>query len=119
MKDKQREALQWIKDHPATFLKLTARRVVHFWAGPLRWTLPSMAYLILILLTLLGAWRAIPALAIPNRAALFIPLATFPLIYYIVAYMPRYGEPIRWILFLFAGKAVWTWVREERAARLD
>lgn len=110
MKDKQREALQWIKDHPATFLTLTARRVVHFWAGPLRWTLPSMAYLILIWLTLLGAWRAIPALAIPHRAALFIPLATFPLIHYVVAYMPRYGEPVRWLLLLFAGEAVWGWV---------
>jgi hypothetical protein len=36
-----------------------------------------------------------------------IPLATYPLIYYIVAYMPRYRIPIDWILYILAGAAVW------------
>ena len=31
---------------------------------------------------------------------------TFPLVYYVVAYLPRYRVPIDWILYLLAGKAV-------------
>jgi hypothetical protein len=39
--------------------------------------------------------------------AFLIPLATYPLIYYFVAYMPRYRVPIDWILYILAGTAVW------------
>ncbi|MFH1764802.1 MAG: hypothetical protein ABIF09_11475 [Gemmatimonadota bacterium] len=34
----------------------------------------------------------------------------YPPVYYIVAYMPRYGYPVRWIHFLLAGAAVWRWI---------
>lgn len=53
------------------------------------------------------AWRSIPKITIPQRAAFLIPLITYPLIYYIVAYMPRYRIPIDWILFILAGAAAW------------
>jgi hypothetical protein len=33
-------------------------------------------------------------------------LATYPVIYYLVAYIPRYGEPVRWVLLLLAGAGV-------------
>jgi hypothetical protein len=103
------EALEWIGSHPGTFLKLTAHRFVYFWAGPLYSPLYGALSLALTLLAVLGAVRALPRLAAPQRAALLIPLATYPLIYYIVAYMPRYRIPIDWILLLFAGAAVWGW----------
>lgn len=54
-----------------------------------------------------SAWRSFPMLAIPQRATFLIPLITYPLIYYIVAYMPRYRIPIDWILFILAGAAAW------------
>jgi hypothetical protein len=51
-----------------------------------------------------------PALSIPQRAVLIIPLVTYSLIYYFVAYMPRYRMPIDWILLILAGAAAWSWM---------
>lgn len=104
------EALEWIGAHPGTFLKLTAQRVVYMWAGPLYSPLAGTLSLALTLLALLGAIRTLPALAVPQRAALLIPLATYPLVYYIVAYMPRYRVPMDWILLVLAGAAVLSWI---------
>jgi hypothetical protein len=104
------EAREWIRSHPGTFLKLTAQRFAYFWAGPLYSPLYGALSVALTLLAVLGGVRALPRLAVQQRAALLIPLATYPLIYYIVAYMPRYRMPIDWILLLFAGAAVWGWL---------
>ncbi|MBN2563582.1 MAG: hypothetical protein JXQ75_21900 [Phycisphaerae bacterium] len=65
----------------------------------------------LTVLAVLGAWRTIPALTTPQRAVLLIPLATYTLIYYVVAYMYRYRVPLSWILLAFAGAAVWCWIK--------
>jgi len=110
MREKQREALTWIGDNTGEFLQLTATRIVYFWIGPLHRPTGAIGSSALFLLAFLGAWRVLPSLAVPRRAALLIPLVTYPLIYYVVAYMPRYGEPIRWILFLLAGVTVWGWI---------
>ena len=119
MRQAKREALEWIAANPGTFVGLTASRAVHWWLGPLYY--PPGAFLVtaLTLLALLGAWLSFPKLAVPQRAALVIPLVTYPLIYYIVAYMPRYREPIDWIFFLLAGAALWRLIggRPSRAVR--
>ena len=52
------------------------------------------------------AWWSRRALAPPQWAVLLIPLATYPLIYYVVAYMFRYRIPINGILILLAGAGV-------------
>jgi hypothetical protein len=106
MLEKQKEAFDWILDNPGQFLELTLTRILYFWAGPLHRLSTAAPYLILTLLALFGAWQVLPAMDAPQRAVLLIPLATYPLIYYVVAYMPRYGEPVRWVLLLFAGAAV-------------
>jgi hypothetical protein len=106
MAEKQREAVDWIRANPGEFLKLTGTRVLYFWGGPLHKGSGAAPYLLLALLALVGLWRVLPYMRVPQRAALFVPLATYPLVYYVVAYMPRYGEPVRWILFLLAGAAV-------------
>jgi hypothetical protein len=67
--------------------------------------------LALTVLAIIGAWRSFPRTTIPQRAAFLIPLITYPLIYYIVAYMPRYRIPLDWILYILAGAAVWSWIR--------
>jgi 4-amino-4-deoxy-L-arabinose transferase-like glycosyltransferase len=110
MRGAGREAVAWISSHPGEFLRLTASRVVHWWCGPLH--APTIALLVTVftLLALLGAWRTLPGLTIPQRAALLIPLATYPLIYYVVAYMGRYRVPMDWIVLVFAGAAVWRWL---------
>jgi hypothetical protein len=107
MRQKMQEALAWIASNPRRFLTLTVTRAGYFWGGPLHTVPSSPGYLLLTLIALLGAWRIFPAATPPQRAALWIPLLTYPLIYYVVAYMPRYGHPVRWILFLLAGAAIW------------
>lgn len=98
-----REAVAWIRDHPAVFLRLSASRFLHYWFGPL--TKPPVAalYTILTLLAILGAWRILPALAAPHRATLLIPLVMYPVVYYVVSYMPRYRVPVDWMLLMLAG----------------
>jgi hypothetical protein len=88
------EAFKWIGAHQAEFLRLTAMRSVHFWCGPLR--LPWVAALTTAIagLALLGLRRALPSLDAPGRAGRVIPLATFPLVYYIVSYVEHYRAPL-------------------------
>jgi len=107
-----REAMDWIRAHPGGFLRLTVGRIGNLWLGSLGRSWTSFGVLALTILVFLGIWRALPDLTIPQRAALLIPLATYPLVYYFVAYMPRYRVPIDWILFIFAGAAVWAWVEK-------
>jgi hypothetical protein len=98
-----REAVAWIWDNPGAFLRLTISRFLHYWCGPL--TQPSAAalYTMLTILAILGAVQILPTLAVPYRAALLIPLVTYPLVYYLVSYMPRYRVPLDWMLLMLAG----------------
>ena len=110
MREAQRDAVAWIVSHPADFLRLTLQRIVNVWVGPIHRPSGIPAVLGLTILALLGLWRSFPALSLPQRAALIIPLVAYPLIYYIVAYMPRYRLPIDWILLILAGAAAWSWL---------
>ncbi|MEJ2186623.1 MAG: hypothetical protein P8Z36_11870 [Gemmatimonadota bacterium] len=105
---KGRAALAWIRQEPGAFARLTGTRAAYLWLGPLHDPLLTGAFSALTLLALAGAWRILPRLTPPQRAALLLPLATYPLIYYVVAYQARYRDPINWILFLLAGAAVWS-----------
>lgn len=107
MRRARAEALDWIKQNPAAFSRLTSLRILQVWLGD--WRLDpftAAGTTLLSLLALLGAWRAWPNLGPAHRAALLLPLLAFPLIYYITAYMPRYRVPIDWILLLLAGSAI-------------
>jgi hypothetical protein len=116
MQEKRQGAMDWIWDHPGEFMRLTWTRFLYFWAGPLHQPVRAVPYLVLLLLAVLGAWRVLPSLGPPQRAAILVPLATYPVIYYLVAYMPRYGEPVRWVLLLLAGGAVVGAVERRKAA---
>lgn len=111
-----REALEWIAGHPAQFARLTISRAVHWWFGPLHRPGTATAVAALTLLAALGALRTLPGLTVPQRAAVLIPLATFPLIYYVVAYMYRYRIPLDWLILMLAGAEVWHWVTRARVS---
>jgi 4-amino-4-deoxy-L-arabinose transferase-like glycosyltransferase len=91
MRRARNEALEWIRAHPG---------------------LPWQAGLIttVTVLALLALRRALPALATPGRAALLIPLATFPLVYYVVSYVEHYPAPLAWLLLLLAAYEVQSWI---------
>jgi hypothetical protein len=103
MRNARREAILWIRHNPSAFLQLTASRFAHFWLGPFHEPLTLAGTALLSLLALLGLRSSWRTLAMPERAALLLPLLLFPLIYYLLAYMPRYRIPIDGILFLLAG----------------
>ena len=111
MRQAQSEALEWIRTNPGNFIWLILQRFANVWAGPLQRTKAAAGVFALTILAAWGAWRTFSSLTIPQRASFLIPLVTYPLIYYIVAYMPRYRVPIDWILFILAGAAVWSWLR--------
>jgi len=110
MRQARGAALDWMWRNPREFLTLTAARFVHFWCGSLHKPWNVAAVSVLTLLAALGARRALPRMTVPQRAALLIPLATFPLIYYLVTYMSRYRVPIDWILLILAGAELWHWI---------
>lgn len=114
MRRARNEATEWIKTHPREFFRLTVMRFVHFWCGPLR--LPWVAALtgLVTLLALFGLHRVLPTLAPPGRAALLVPLAAFPLVYYFVSYQAHYPAPLAWLLLLLAGYEVQSRIRPTR-----
>lgn len=100
-----REAAHWIRAHPAAFLRLTGLRVAQFWLGPVDDLPVALGTALLTLLAAVGAWRAFPVLSVPQRAAFLIPLAAYPLVYYLVGYEPRYRQPMDGLLLLLAASA--------------
>ncbi len=113
------EALEWIRTHRAEFARLTLMRLVHFWCGPLRRPWLAALTTMVTVLALLGLRRILPVLAAPGRAALLIPLATFPHVYYIVSYVEHYPAPLTWMLLLLAGYEVQSWISRGNHKRLD
>jgi hypothetical protein len=101
-----REALDWMRANPAKTAGLTARRIAYWWLGPLYDPARAIVTTLLTLLALAGFGWWWSRLTVPQRAALAIPLLTFPLVYYVVAYMPRYRQPVDWLFYLLAGAAV-------------
>jgi len=94
----------------------TAYLPPHIWFGPLHNLKATAMTSALTLLAFLGQWRSWNRLLIPLRAILLIPLVTYPLIYYLVAYLPRYRVPIDWLLFLLWGSAIWYGIEPEALA---
>ena len=97
------EAMDWIQTNPGEFLWLSIRRFANIWAGPHYDPSAAVRVSTLTFLAIMGAWISFPILLTPQRFSLLIPLATYPFIYYFMAYMPRYRIPIDWILYLLAG----------------
>lgn len=110
------DALAWMRAHPGEFLSLTLRRFANLWGGPWRRPQAAAGVTLLTLLAMLALWLNLGTLTAPQRAVLIIPLATYPLIYYLVAYMPDYRAPIDWILFVLAGSLAWRVMAPRRAA---
>jgi len=110
MRQALRETLTWIWENPLEFLKLTFLRFVYFWFGPLYLRRAAAVIPALTILAVLAIRRIFPLLSLPKRIVILVPLLTYPIIYYLVPYMPRYRTPIDWLIFILAGVEIWHWI---------
>jgi len=104
------DALNWIKENPREFLRLTFLRFLHFWLIPPNLSPAALTLTVFTILAIIGVRRVFPSQSLPQQVALLTPLITYPLIYYLVPFMPRYRAPIDWMIFMLAGVEVWHWI---------
>jgi len=84
---------------PAEFLWLTLRRIANVWIGPIHRPSGSGSFELTSWLSwIVGSFRAI---SIPSERVDHSP-GSLPFTYYFFAYMPRYRQPIDWILVVLA-----------------
>ncbi len=114
MRQALHETLAWVWENPLEFLKLTFLRFIYFWFGPLYLQRTAAFTTALTILAVLGVRRIFPVLSLPQRTVILVPLLTYPLIYYLVPYMPRYRTPIDWLIFLLAGVEIWYWIEPKK-----
>ncbi len=104
MRMKTHAAVGFIRDHPGTFLVLTMRRIGRFWGsedeGP---SLPAMLFSLLACSGMAIAWRRRRSLVV-----FAIPLAIYPLPYYITHADPRFRHGIDPLLAILAAYAIAT-----------
>jgi hypothetical protein len=105
MRETGREATGWIRAHPGHFARLTALRVAQFWLGPVDDLPVAAGMTLLTVLAVVGAARTFPRLGGLRRVAILVPLATFPLVYYLVGFEARYRQPLDGLLLLLAAAA--------------
>jgi hypothetical protein len=103
MRQAGHEAATWIHEHPWAFLRLTGLRVAQFWLGPIDDRPLALWISTVSLLSGLGLWRTFGRLSTPQRAALLIPFAAYPLVYYLVGFEARYRRPLDGLALLLAG----------------
>lgn len=114
-----RQALEWCRQNPGTFLRLTAVRTVSFWFPryPMRQWYKILPAYMLTVLAFTGLYNAVK-----RRLPIGIFFAClwfgFPLVYYVVQMDTRYRFPLDWSEFLLATSAVYA-LLHSRLARLE
>lgn len=102
MQAKRQIALQFIRQHPAEFLRLSVRRCFKYWIAP-----DGSAWWMVSILTWAGA-----VLALWRRRTSAVPyvivIVAFPCIYYVTHTFNNYRHPTESAMFLLAAYAVET-----------
>jgi len=121
MNHKRDQAMTWIEAHPATFLWLTARRVVYMWTGfwsadskylneepldPPNWFMATS----MTVLAWIGLRRAFRE-SNPQAVRFALPLFFFPLAYYVSHPETYYLRPLDPLVVLLAVFAVTGWIK--------
>jgi hypothetical protein len=115
LQDLNRQALQWIRVHPAQSMRLFAQHTFYFWFPPgadyynWRASIGMKIYTaIRCLLTLLAITGWIVMLYVRREAALHLGviLVMFPMAYYVVNWSSRYRAPMEWAMVLLTAVAI-------------
>lgn len=98
--ERQQQALAFIAQDPARFLRLSAKRFIYFWAGlPRSSRIAALApiknslFLASSVLALWGLGRALRR-KVPGASLFFWLILVYPAVYYLVFPHPRYRHPI-------------------------
>jgi 4-amino-4-deoxy-L-arabinose transferase-like glycosyltransferase len=109
MRDKSTLAKVYIRSHPLEFLRLSAVRFLRFWTGTGSEN-GSVVFAVHAVLTtslgLIGLWRLLNERRFRLAVLFLLPLALFPLPYYITHAEFRYRLVIDPLLVILAGYAV-------------
>jgi hypothetical protein len=100
-RDRQREAIDWIRNNPLRFARLTALRTIHFWF-PFGRNVAHSAALVIFGLMAFAGLRILYRDSAPAFAIVAVVWGTYPLVYYIIQWSSRYRQPIDWSLILCA-----------------
>jgi Dolichyl-phosphate-mannose-protein mannosyltransferase len=118
MKEKQRQAFDYVETHPAQVAHLMASRFIATWSGgtpsPLSDFLrsPSLWFRYVLLFNVLAAFGALAGIIIliRRRSPYWFPLAVFPVVfpcaYYVTLAYARYRLPIDPVVLLICAVAV-------------
>jgi 4-amino-4-deoxy-L-arabinose transferase-like glycosyltransferase len=122
MAEKQREAKDFITQHPLRFVGLTLRRILYTWTNlwdfRARWTFDELGVLHILLYTFLSLLAFVGlGRAIQNGGDGVVPLAIllvcFPMIYYISYSDFRYRHPIDPVIVIFVAYGAASFRRQE------
>ncbi len=108
--ERQHEAVDWICQNPGEFVRITAKRVLLFWAGIPRSEviagfdirdLSEAAFFCSSALGFVGLWLIVPPAA-RGSFIFVVSLAVYPMIYYLTFPHERYRHPIEPLIVLLA-----------------
>jgi 4-amino-4-deoxy-L-arabinose transferase-like glycosyltransferase len=105
MDNKRQLALQVIREHPGSFLRLSAQRFYRFWTAPVGsvWILVSLlAWPGMLVALRQKGWAAVPNV---------IVMTMFPLIYYLTHTSSMYRHPAEPVMLVLAAYASVTFVQ--------
>jgi len=108
--ERQREAVEWIEENPATFAKITLKRILLFWAGIPRseviagfdirdWS--EAAFFLSSALSFVGLFLMLRR-RLGGSFIFAISLFVYPMIYYLTFAHERYRHPIEPLMVLLA-----------------
>jgi hypothetical protein len=98
--ERKQQALAFIAQNPARFLRLSAKRFIYYWAGlPRSSKIAALAPIknsLFLASSVLALWGLARALRrkIPSSSLFFWLLFLYPAVYYLVFPHPRYRHPI-------------------------
>jgi hypothetical protein len=115
-RERQEEALAWIRQNPGEFSRLTLQRAIHFWFPSGRNKAHQAALALFTLLAFAGFFLLI-RYGGPGYWIVAAVWLSYPLTYYVIQWSSRYRLPIDWSLILCAALPLYdVWRRFRKGA---
>jgi len=118
--EKKQIAEEFIREHPATFVLVTAKRIVYFWSGSpeeprVHPTDPRFRTALLFTTAFFSFWGVLRMIRrrVPGSYLFLSVLLLYPLVFYITHTNPRYRHPIEPIMTILIAYLFWSASQEK------